>query len=369
MSRQGLIFGIIGVFIMLNSFAASSDYTVTAGVAHAKNTKYVEIYAHRGARSYAPENVLPGYKTGLKIGTDWVDMDIGITKDGVIVVDHDIWLNPDILSKNGKFWAKSMSDFIKSIPEDKFDQRIRPYLVKNLTLDQLQSYEAGIINPTSQYAKYFPEQYSIPGTHIPSLQSVIDYVNKTTNGQVNFQIEVKDDPTHPDWTVPPKEFAVRLYKLLKQNNLIHRVEIQAFNWQILFELQKLDPEIKTAYLVGSDDIERMKSPDRQKAGLWSGGRLLKDYGSLPQMVKALGGSCYEPEDVALTKADLDEAHRLGLKVVVWTWPEHNGRAFSPKLIDKLISWGIDGITTDDPGALASMLASRGYPVPKRYDAR
>lgn len=370
MLKRILISCLMGGFIMSNSVAVAPDYKVSAGVPHAKNTKYVEVYGHRGARSFAPENVMPGYKTGLKIGVDWVDMDIGISKDGIIVVDHDIWLNPDILSKDGKFWAKSKADFYKAIPDDKLNTQIAPYLVKNLTLAELQSYEAGIINKDSPYAKYFPDQYSVPGTHIPSMQSVIDYVNKTTNKQVNYQIEIKNDPTHPDWTVSPKEFAAILYKLLKKNNIINRVEVQSFDWQPLFELQKLDPKIKTAYLVAGEDIERMHSSDPKEAGLWSGGKLLKDYNnSIPQMIKALGGACYEPEDVALTKADLDEAHKLGLKVVVWSWPEHSGGAFDPILVDKLISWGIDGIITDDPARLISMLAARGYPVPNRYNAK
>jgi glycerophosphoryl diester phosphodiesterase len=84
------------------------------------------------------------------------------------------------------------------------------------------------------------------------------------------------------------------------------------------------------------------------------------------MVKDLGGTCWEPEDVELTKATLDEAHALGLKVVVWTWPEHSGTVFDPELISKLIDWGVDGIITDDPGMLISMLAARNYAVPARY---
>jgi glycerophosphoryl diester phosphodiesterase len=70
--------------------------------------------------------------------------------------------------------------------------------------------------------------------------------------------------------------------------------------------------------------------------------------------------------VALTKADLDEAHRLGLKVVVWTWPEHSGKDFDPVLVDKLIKWGVDGIITDDPAQLNSMLAARNLSVPVGY---
>lgn len=332
-----------------------------------RSNKTVEVYAHRGARSYAPENVIPGYEVALQIGANWVDMDIGITKDGIIVADHDIWLNPDILSKNGKFWAKSRQEFIASIPNEQFNEKIQPYLVKNLTLKELQEYEAGILNPDSEYAKYFPEQISRPGTHIPSLQEVIDYVNSKTKNQVNFQIEVKNDVNHLDWTVSQQEFASQIFDIIKANNLFNRFEVQSFDWVILYELQKLDSRIKTAYLVGVDDKVRMLNPDPKVAGLWSGGKLLKDYNnSLPQMIKALGGACYEPQDTALTKAELEECHSLGLKVVVWTWPEQSGGVFDPVLVARLIDWGIDGIITDDPGQLISMLAARSLSVPARY---
>lgn len=350
------------------AYASDTQYPIIAGKPHAVNKpKYIEVYAHRGDRSFSPENTLPAYRTGLSVGTDWADMDIGVTKDGVIIVDHDVWLNPDIVSRDGKFIAKNKDAFLSAAPKGKLDEYLQPYLVHNLTLKEIETYDVGTLNPDSPYAKYFPEQLAVPGTHMPTLQQVIDYVNQTTNKKLKFQIEFKNDPTQPQWTVSPKDFAKKLYAILKKNDLIDRAEIQSFDWQPLYELQKLDPKVKTAYLVGYDDIERMKSSDPKQAGLWSGGKLLKDYNnSLPQMVKALGGACYEPEDVSLTKEDLDEAHRLGLKVAVWTWPEHSGKTFDPILIQKLIDWGVDGIITDDPGQLNSMLAARGYRVPQNY---
>lgn len=331
--------------------------------------KYIEVYAHRGARSFSPENTLPAYKTALAIGIDWIDIDIGISKDGIIVVSHDIWLNPNILCKNGKFWAEDKQEFYHSIlnAPGGINRNIQPYLIKNLTLEEIKQYDAGRLNPTSRYAKYFPDQYPLDGIKMPTLHEVTDYVDELTNRQVGFQIEIKYDPAHPDWTVSPQDYAAQLYEFLCKNNLIDRVEIQSFAWQCLFELQKIDKNIKTAYLVTDDDIKRMHDPDPAAAGQWSGGRLLKDYNnSLPEMIKALGGSCYEPEDMALTKPDLDKAHSLGLKVVVWTWPENSGQTFNSVLIDKLISWGVDGIITDDPARLTAMLAARGLPTPKNY---
>lgn len=365
-----LLLSLLTLGYVVSAAADSSSMVIDAGVPHSiDKPKYVEVYAHRGARSFSPENTLPAYKTGLAVGTNWVDMDIGITKDGVILVDHDIWLNPDILRKDGKFLAKNKQDLYSSLESASggIDKNIQPYLVKNLTLKQLQEYDAGRINPDSSYAKYFPLQYAVDGTKMPTLQEVVTYVNKLTDKKVNFQIEIKNDPTHPDWTVSPKEFARKVNEFLVKNDLVGRAEIQSFDWQPLYELHKLNPHVKLAFLVGYDDIERMQTNDAKQAGLWSGGKLLKDYhNSLPQMVKALGGSCYEPEDVSLTKADLDEAHRLGLKVVVWTWPEHSGGAFDPAVVSKLIDWGVDGIITDDPAQLNSMLAARGLPVPQNF---
>ncbi len=313
----------------------------------------VEVYAHRGARSYAPENSIPGYATGLAVGTDWVDMDIVMSKDGEVIVSHDIRLNPDIVrGPDGKF-----------ITERK--------LVKSLSLQEIKQYDVGRMNSTSAYSKFFPAQIGMDGVTMPTLREVIRYVINKTAKRVGFQIEFKTDPEHMDWTYTPAEFAAALYKILKEENIERNCEIQSFDWRCLYELQKLDPLIKTAYLTEWDNEPgcpySFSDPDPAIAGLWTGGVLVKDHkNSIPQMIKDMGGACWEPEDVELTKATLDEAHRLGLKVVVWTWPEHSGTIFNADLVSTLITWGVDGIITDDPGMLISMLAARNYALPARY---
>lgn len=349
----------------LSAFANSR--TIIAGVPHnAKHTPFVEVYAHRGSRAYSPENTIPAYKTGLSIGVDWVDMDIGLTKDNVVVVTHDLSLNPAITrNKKNEFLIEQPR---KNYPQDAIDTSSTiPYLIHDLTFAQLEQYDVGRLNKSIAYESYFPNQYAVNGTHIPSLQHVIDFTNKATKHKIYYQIEIKNDPNTPNFTASPDKLAQELYKVIKKNHLVNRVEVQAFDWSTLYAIQKLDKHIKTAYLVGYDDKTRMLNADKNIAGKWSGGKLLKDYdGSLPKMVKALGGACYEPEDVALTKEELEQSHKLGLKVVVWTWPEHVGTAFNAKVIDKLIKWGIDGIIIDDPARLNAMLSSRGMATPQKY---
>ncbi len=311
---------------------------IQPGMPHSlKSPPYIEVYAHRGARGLAPENTLPAYRKGLSIGADWVDMDIGITRDGVLVVYHDLFLNPDILSKDGIFWAKDKTEFLKQLTEAPggIEKNIQPYLIKNLSLEELQQYDAGRLNPNSSYALYFQRQEGVDGIKIPTLQEVVTDVDKITNQHAFFQIEIKNDPTHLTWTVSREKFAKTLDHFLRKNKLVHRVEIQAFDWKVLLKLHQLNPDLKLAFLVEKDGIATMHDPDPAQATLWTGGYLLADYkSSIPQMIKDLGGSCYEPEDRALTKEDLKEAHRIGLKVVVWTWPEVTGSTFDPKMINK-----------------------------------
>ena len=315
--------------------------------------KKFEVYAHRGARSYAPENSIPGYTTGLAIGTDWVDMDVVMSKEGEVIVSHDIRLNPDITrGQDGKF-----------ITERK--------LAKTLTVDELKKYDVGRMNLTSSYSKFFPAQLGMDGVTMPTLREAIRFVNGKTGKRVGFQIEFKTDPEHNDWTYTPAEFAAALYKIMKEEDIVTMCEIQSFDWRCLYEIQKLDARIKTAYLTEWDNYPGTPysfwDPNPAKAGLWTGGVLVKDHkNSIPQMIKDMGGACWEPEDVELTRETLAEAHKLGLKVVVWTWPEHSGTTFDVNLVSKLIDWGVDGIITDDPGMLNSMLAARGYRVPARY---
>jgi len=315
--------------------------------------KKMEVYAHRGARSYAPENAIPGYTAGLAIGTHWVDMDIVMSKEGEIIVSHDIRLNPDIVrGTDGKF-----------ITERK--------IVKSLTLAEVQQYDVGRLDTASAYSKFFPAQVGMDGVHMPTLREVIRYVNGRTNKQVGFQIEFKTDPEHTDWTFTPAEFAAALYNILKEEDIITLCEIQSFDWRCLYELQKLDVRVKTAYLTEWDNEPGTPysffDPNPAIAGLWTGGIFVKDHkNSIPQMVKDMGGTCWEPEDVVLTRETLAEAHALGLKVVVWTWPEHSKTTFDVELVSKLIDWGVDGIITDDPGMLISMLAARNYQLPARY---
>src|SRR6202165_3082264 len=100
-----------------------------------------DLQGHRGARGLAPENTLEAFATALKIGVTTLELDLAMTKDGVLVVSHDSYLNPDhTRGPDGKCLAPQ-APAIRSLP-----------------LAEVKQYDVGRLKPGTAYAAGFPEQ-------------------------------------------------------------------------------------------------------------------------------------------------------------------------------------------------------------------
>ena len=274
----------------------------------------IQIYGHRGARGLIAESTLQGYELALDIGVDFIDMDVCLSRDHVVMVTHDLCLNSDLTRDQYGNWVKH--------------NKIR---VKDLTVNQLQEYNVGAIHPNSDYADLFPEQRSLKFASIPTLQQVIDLVkNKSPN--TGLQIEIKTDPKFPQLTFTVKEIAKQINDIIEINKLVDKIEVQSFDYRVLTELQKLNPKIKTAYLTHDEgdpvDLE---------------------------FIAAAGGKIWGPEDIQVTPELVSKAHTLGLKVVTWVWPEKTGKEFYLVMMERLINAKVDGIITDRPDLLKELL--------------
>jgi glycerophosphoryl diester phosphodiesterase len=291
------------------------------------------IYAHRAGRGLGPENTLEACALSLQFPIDYVDFDIALTRDGEIVVTHDLTLNPDLTRDvDGMFISKRLP-------------------IYEMSYDELSCYNVGQINPKSPYAAYFPQQRAFVVAKIPRLKDAIAFV-KGHASPIGFQIEMKTDPTKPHLSASPLEFAERLVTLLQEHQITHISEVQAFDFRCLLAIQQLDPTIKTAYLTHS-----LPQADRP---LWHAGYDLKAFGgSYPSMVNALGGACWEPFQMDLTQETLLEAKNLGLKVVVWGYPEKEGTDFNLPQMHQLMAWGVDGMITDRPDMLSAYTYASG----------
>ncbi len=299
--------------------------------------KSLDIEAHRGGRALKPENTLASFANALSMGVDTLELDMGVTKDGVIVVSHDRWLSPDLArDANGAYVAPP------GIP------------YTQLTLAQVKTYDVGVIRPGSDYAKQFPDQTAIPGTRIPTLAEVFALVRKSGNGHVRLNIETKLNPLIPD-APDPDRFVTLVLDLLKRENFAGRVMVQSFDWRTLQLVQQRAPAIPTVYLTSQASFFANIFLD--KPSPWTAGfDPMRHGGSVPAAVKAAGGKAWSPYYKDVDKDTVAEAHRLGLQVIVWTVND-------PKDIAGQIDLGVDGIISDRPDLLRQVAAEKGFPLP------
>lgn len=285
------------------------------------------VYGHRGARSLAPENTIEAYQLALIIGVDVVDMDINMSQDGVLMVTHDTTLNPDITRDENGMWVTHHTP------------------IKSLTVKQLQRYNVGKINPRSPYHRLFHSQHALAFAKIPTLEEAIQFVKTHQKKPTHFQIEIKSSPDEPELSFPPDVLAKALSEVLRRENIADITEVQSFDFRCLIALHKIAPHIRTAYL--TDESERQMT--EKALSKWLAGYHLENYHhSFPELIAAIGGTLWEPQDSMLTKSELDHAHALGLEVVVWSDPVKTHHNFTHEQLVKLDRWGVNGVILDDP---------------------
>jgi glycerophosphoryl diester phosphodiesterase len=296
-----------------------------------------DLQGHRGARGLAPENTLPAFARALTIGVTTLELDCGLTEDGVVVVAHDRRLNPDIARGPDGRWLAG-----------------RTRTLRELSFHELQRYDVGRLRPGSDYSKRFPEQRRMDGVRIPKLVDVFELVRKARNDAVRFNIETKLSPLAPDETAAPDEFARAVIEAVRAGGVERRTVIQSFDWRTLAVVQREAPEIATAYLTSEADNLREAGGTPSP---WTNGIRLADHGSVPRMVKSAGGAIWSPNYRDLDDALVKEAKGLGLQVLPWTV---NDRPDMERLIDA----GVDGVITDYPDRLRDVMAAKDLALPK-----
>ncbi|MGH9631938.1 MAG: glycerophosphodiester phosphodiesterase [Bryobacteraceae bacterium] len=257
----------------------------------------VKVHGHRGARAVLPENTIAGFEYAIEAGADFVELDLAVTKDDVLVVSHDPVINAKICT-GGKPGA----------------------VIREMTFEELQRYDCGSLrNPD------FPRQKPVPGARIPSLDQVLELASR---GDFVFNIETKISADKPQYTPTPEEYARMLLDAIRKHKIESRVRVQSFDFRTLHEMKKLAPEIPLA-------------------ALYSGKP--EDFAAI---AREAGAGIAAPHLSLVTKARVDAAHAAGVPVVPWT-------ANTPEEWDRLIEAGVDEIITDDPAGLIEHLKKRG----------
>lgn len=289
-----------------------------------------DLQGHRGARGLAPENTLPAFLRATEIGVATLELDTGITKDGIVVVAHDRRLNPDITRDSGGNWIASPAP-----------------RVRDLTLAELRRFDVGTIKPGTDYAKQFASQAAVPGTSMPTLAEIARFPGR-------FNIETKISPLVPDDTLDPEAFARTLIAEIRRLGIASRATIQSFDWRTLAVAAREAPEIARAYLTTERGANETVFKGKGVSP-WTGIDAAQHGNSTPRVVKAAGGAIWSPFWRDVTPEIVAEAKALGLTVIPWTVND-------PADMARLIDMKIDGLITDYPDRAKALLDARGIAV-------
>jgi glycerophosphoryl diester phosphodiesterase len=322
----------LAVLLVVQLFISADKHSLST--IYAQTLPHVSIIGHRGAAGLAPENTLAAFEKACQIGVSAIELDVLLTADGNIIVHHDYTLSPEIARTADGQWLGRPGPAIK-----------------DSTLAQLKTYDVGRLKPDTRYARRYPDQLPSDGERIPTLSEVIELVNRKCSEETQLWVEIKTNPEKPGLTLPPEPIAEAVVARLREQNYSPRTRILAFDWQVLVHVQKIAPEIPTVYLSHAGSRLNTIKAGQPGSSPWLAGLDIDDFnGSIPRAVKAAGGKHWSPHYKYITYALLEEAYQLGLGVYVWTVDSRSEMV-------RLIEMGVDGITTNRPDLLRSVLES------------
>ena len=272
----------------------------------------MEIQGHRGARGLWPENTLPGFARTLELGVDVLELDVGLTADGVPVLHHDQALRPDTVRDRGPHRP---------------DDPDYPYVgrpIRELTLAQVKTVDAGI-----RHKRFAETQTPLPGTEVPTLAEVCELV---APHDVQLAVEIKTDPSWPE----VETITTTAVKVLDSYGLTERSRLLAFDWRVLGVARELLPGGERVALVEPVTLE----------AAWMAGH--DPAGGLVAAAAAAGATMISPKLVMVTPEFVTAAHDRGMAVVVWTVND-------PAEMARYIAFGADAIVTDYPDRLRAVL--------------
>ena len=271
------------------------------------------LIAHRGASAYAPEHTLPAYRLALEQGADYVEQDLQVSKDGVLVCLHDVTLErttnvedvfPDraVVVKERKTWP-----------------------VADFTLEELKRLDAGT---------WFSAKFA--GERIPTFQEAIDVMR----GKAGIYPETK----------APEVYGVRGLNMealtlaaLSKAGLDRPgadprtpVVIQSFSAESLRNMRRAGTTLPLMLLVSNLDAEA-------SAWLSDGGLTkIREFATGIGPAKAL---------IAADPTVVPRAHAAGLTVTPYTFRSADPRAAATvkeEMATFLYRHGVDALFTDNP---------------------
>jgi glycerophosphoryl diester phosphodiesterase len=252
--------------------------------------------AHRGGAQLMPENTLAAFSDALGRGCDGVELDVQLTRDGVVVVHHDFRLRAGLARKDGVWLAGAGPR------------------IKDLSLEELRQFDVGTAQPGGAYALAHPLLQPLEAV-VPTLKEVAALSTR----QFQLFVELKCDASAD--SADPVALAEAAYAETG-NQAIY----VGFDWRALARIRELGG-----------------------ACWFTTDKLSGDARPVMDAIAETGGQGWFPHFSDATPENISYARQHGLKVGAWTV---NDAADMQRLMR------LDAICTDRPDLL-KMLLERG----------
>ena len=273
--------------------------------------------AHRGASAYAPEHTLPAYRQAIEMGADFVEQDLQLTRDGVLICMHDTTLNR----------TTNVEEVFpdRATEVERRGARVQVWRVADFTLDEIKTLDAG---------SWFDEEFV--GTRVPTFQEAIDLVK----GQAGLYPETKAPEEYEALGFTMEE---ELARVLAANAL----DTPAEQSETPIYVQSFSPEsLKRMYALTRDTYDLV-----QLVGGAQAATLLTDDG-LREVAEYADGIGPAVQLIADEPSRAVAARGLGLEIHPYTvrasrLPDgfSDTGAYISHLVDDL---GATGVFTDNP---------------------
>ncbi|MGV3481635.1 MAG: glycerophosphodiester phosphodiesterase [Sphingobium sp.] len=320
------------------------------------------VIAHRGASGERPEHTIASYTLAIEQGADFIEPDLVMTKDGVLVARHENEISGTTdVADHPEFAARKAKKTIDG-------QSVSGWFTEDFTLAELKTLRAKERLPMLR-----PGNAAYDGRFdIPTFQEIMDLARakeKETGRRIGLYPETK----HPSYF---RSIGLALEEplaaLLAKNGYTTKddpVFIQSFELENLKTLRGLTG-LRLIFLMDAgggpaDGAGRTYAALATPAGLAEVARTADGIGPSKEMIvpRTMLGRSGEPTDL------VRDAHAAGLKVHVWTFRAENyflplelRKGVDPRKpgdltaeIRQFAALGVDGVFSDFPGIAVAAL--------------
>lgn len=286
---------------------------------------YVDVQCHRGGMGLMPENTIEAMKNALDMGVNTLELDLQLSKDGVVVVSHDAYFHYRYATR------PDGTPVQKGEPQE--------FLYK-YTYDEIAKYDVG-----SKANPEWPERKCF-ATKKPTLEELLDFVEGYTKkmgySPVRYNIEIKSreaDGEGINWPIY-HDLVDACAKVLLSRHLDDRLVVQCFDVRALNFMHEKYPELKLSYLTD----QKMTDFDAAMAKL----KFVPEWLS--------------PHYTVVDEALVQKCREKGMKIVPWTVDQ-------PEDLQRMIDLGVDAIITNYPDRLLKLTRGYAYPAPGPFPHR